>query len=168
MKTNILKNIIRTNSFTNENKRLTAAYNLDSVSSLQCQNELTKTNYKLALKKCTRPYLMNTLRNKVQLIGNLGNNPEIITLDSGKKLAKFSIATNDSYKNAQGEKVTDTQWHNVVAWNKTAEIIERYLEKGNEVALEGKLTSRSYETKEGEKRYITEVVCNELLMLGGK
>ena len=111
---------------------------------------------------------MNTLRNKVQLIGNLGNNPEIITLDSGKKLAKFSIATNESYKNAQGEKIKDTQWHNVVAWNKTAEIIEKYLEKGNEVAIEGKLTSRSYETSEGEKRYITEVVCNELLMLGSK
>ena len=111
---------------------------------------------------------MSTLRNKVQLIGNLGNNPEIITLDSGKKLAKFSIATNESYKSASGEKVTDTQWHNVVAWNKTAEIIERYLEKGNEVAIEGKLTSRSYETKEGEKKYITEVVANEVLMLGGK
>jgi len=115
-----------------------------------------------------KPYLMSTLRNKVQLIGNLGNNPEIITLDSGKKLAKFSIATNESYKNASGEKVADTQWHNVVAWNKTAEIIERYLEKGNEVAIEGKLTSRSYETKEGEKKYITEVVANEVLMLGGK
>ena len=111
---------------------------------------------------------MSTLRNKVQLIGNLGNTPEIINLESGKKLAKFAIATNESYKNAAGEKVTDTQWHNVVAWNKTAEIIEKYLEKGSEVALEGKLTSRSYETKEGEKRYITEVVCNELLMLGSK
>jgi single-strand DNA-binding protein len=111
---------------------------------------------------------MSTLRNKVQLIGNLGNNPEIITLESGKKVAKFSIATNENYKNAQGEKVTDTQWHNVVAWNKTAEIIEKYLEKGNEVAVEGKLTSRAYETKEGDKRYITEVVCNEVLMLGGK
>ena len=111
---------------------------------------------------------MSTLRNKVQLIGNLGNNPEIITLDSGKKLAKFSIATNESYKNASGEKVTDTQWHNGVAWNKTAEMIERYLEKGNEVAVEGKLTSRSYETKEGEKKYITEVVANEVLLLGGK
>ena len=75
---------------------------------------------------------MSTLRNKVQLIGNLGNNPEIITLESGKKLAKFSIATNESYKNAQGEKITDTQWHNVIAWNKTAEIIEKYLVKGNE------------------------------------
>ncbi|MDG2193660.1 MAG: single-stranded DNA-binding protein [Polaribacter sp.] len=111
---------------------------------------------------------MSTLRNKVQLIGNLGNNPEIITLDSGKKLAKFSIATNESYKNAEGEKITDTQWHNVIAWNKTAEIIEKYLEKGNEVAIEGKLTSRSYEDKEGVKKYITEIVCSELLMLGSK
>ena len=109
---------------------------------------------------------MSTLRNKVQLIGNLGNSPEIITLESGKKLAKFSLATNENYKNAKGEKVTDTQWHNIVAWNKTAEIIEKYLEKGNEVAIEGKLTSRSYETKEGDKRYVTEIVCNELLMLG--
>jgi len=109
---------------------------------------------------------MSTLRNKVQLIGNLGNTPEIITLESGKKFAKFSLATNENYKNAKGEKVTDTQWHNIVAWNKTAEIIEKYLEKGNEVAIEGKLTSRSYETKEGDKRYVTEIVCNELLMLG--
>jgi single-strand DNA-binding protein len=111
---------------------------------------------------------MSTLRNKVQLIGNLGNNPEIITLDSGKKLAKLSIATNETYKNAQGEKVTDTQWHNVVAWNKTAEIIEKYLEKGSEVAIEGKLTNRSYEDKDGTKKYITEIVCDELLMLGSK
>ncbi len=111
---------------------------------------------------------MNTLRNKVQLIGNLGNNPEIITLDSGKKLAKFSIATNENYKNAQGEKITETYWHNCVAWNKTAEIIEKYLEKGKEVAIEGKLTSRSYDDKDGTKRYITEVVVNELLLLGNK
>lgn len=111
---------------------------------------------------------MNTLRNKVQLIGNLGNDPEIISLENGKKIAKFSIATNDTYKNAQGEKVVDTQWHNVVAWNKTAEIIEKYVEKGKEIAIEGRLTNRSYETKEGEKRYITEIVCNELLLLGGK
>jgi single-strand DNA-binding protein len=111
---------------------------------------------------------MSTLRNKVQLIGNLGNNPEIITLESGKKLAKFSIATNESYKNAQGEKVQNTEWHNVVAWNATAEIVEKYLEKGKEIAIEGKLTSRSYDDKEGNKRYITEIVCNELLMLGTK
>ena len=94
---------------------------------------------------------MNTLRNKVQLIGNLGNDPEIINLESGKLLAKISIATNENYKNAKGEKVTDTQWHNVVAWGKTAEIIEKYVTKGKEIAIEGKLTHRSYETKEGEK-----------------
>jgi len=111
---------------------------------------------------------MNTLRNKVQLIGNLGNDPEIITLDSGKKLAKFSVATNESYKNAQGERVTDTQWHNVIAWGKTADIIESYVTKGKEVAIEGKLTTRSWDDKEGNKRYTTEVVCNELLMLGNK
>lgn len=111
---------------------------------------------------------MNTLRNKVQLIGNLGNNPEIKTLDSGKKLAKFSIATNESYKNAEGEKVTDTQWHNLIAWNKTADIVEKYLEKGKEIAVEGKLTSRSYDDNDGNKKYITEIVVTELLMLGGK
>ncbi|MCB0375087.1 MAG: single-stranded DNA-binding protein [Sinomicrobium sp.] len=111
---------------------------------------------------------MNTLRNRVQLIGNLGNDPEIISLESGKKLAKFSLATNDSYKNAKGDLVKETQWHNVVAWGKTAEIVEKYLAKGKEIAVEGKLTSRSYEDKEGVKRYVTEITCNELLMLGGK
>ncbi|MGW9684944.1 single-stranded DNA-binding protein [Flagellimonas sp. 2504JD1-5] len=109
---------------------------------------------------------MNSLRNRVQLIGNLGNDPEMVNLENGNKLAKFSIATNETYKNAQGERVTDTQWHNVVAWGKVAEIAENYLVKGKEVAVEGKLTSRSYETKEGEKRYITEIKCNELLLLG--
>jgi single-strand DNA-binding protein len=111
---------------------------------------------------------MSTLRNKVQLIGNLGNDPEIITLESGKKLAKFSLATNESYKDASGQKIDKVEWHNLVAWNKTAEIVEKYVTKGKEVAIEGKLTSRSYETKEGEKRYITEIVVNELLMLGNK
>lgn len=109
---------------------------------------------------------MSTLRNKVQLIGNLGNDPEIINLESGKTLAKFAIATNESYTNPKGEKITDTQWHNVIAWGKTAQIIEKYVTKGKEVAIEGKLTSRSYDDKDGNKRYVTEVVCNELLMLG--
>jgi len=108
---------------------------------------------------------MNTIKNKVQLIGNLGNDPEIINLESGKTLAKFSIATNESYKNSKGEKVTETQWHNIIAWGRTATLAEKFLQKGKEVAIEGKLTSRSYETSTGEKRYITEVVCNELLML---
>ena len=111
---------------------------------------------------------MNTLRNKVQLIGNMGNDPEIISLEGGKKLAKFSMATNDTYKNSAGEKVTETQWHHIIAWNKTADIIEKYVQKGKEIMIEGKLTTRRYENKEGEKKYITEVVCNELLLLGGK
>tara|TARA_R110001592_G_scaffold186422_2_gene430775 strand:- start:676 stop:1014 length:339 start_codon:yes stop_codon:yes gene_type:complete len=111
---------------------------------------------------------MSTLKNKVQLIGNLGNTPEVINLESGKKLAKISVATNETYKNSKGETVKDTQWHNCVAWGKTAEIIEKYLQKGNEVAIEGKLVNRSYEDKNGDKRYITEIVINELLMLGGK
>ena len=109
---------------------------------------------------------MSTLRNKVQLIGNLGNDPEIINLESGKKLAKFSIATNDYFKNSKGEKVTDTQWHNVIAWGKTADLIENYVSKGKEIAVEGKLTSRSYDDASGNKKYITEIVANEVLLLG--
>ena len=109
---------------------------------------------------------MNALRNKVQLIGNLGQDPEIIDNENGSKLARFTLATSDSYKNAKGEKVEDTQWHNVVAWGKLAEIVENHLKKGKQVVVEGKLIHRSYENKEGEKRYITEIKCNELLMLG--
>ncbi|MGB6150572.1 MAG: single-stranded DNA-binding protein [Pricia sp.] len=109
---------------------------------------------------------MNAIKNRVQLIGNLGQDPEIVTLESGSKLAKFSLATSDYYKNANGEKVEDTQWHNIVAWGKTAEIVESYLTKGKQVAVEGKLVHRTYETKEGEKKYFTEIKCNELLMLG--
>ncbi len=109
---------------------------------------------------------MNALKNKVQLIGNLGQDPEVVNLDSGSKLAKFSIATNETYRNTKGEKVTDTQWHNVVVWGKLAEVVEKFLNKGSEVAVEGKLIHRSYETKEGEKRFISEIKCNELLMLG--
>jgi single-strand DNA-binding protein len=111
---------------------------------------------------------MNNLKNKVQLIGNLGMNPEIKNLDSGKKLAKFSIATNETYRNAKGDKIEDTQWHNLIAWGKTAEIIEQYVKKGNEIAIEGKLVNRNYDDKDGNKRYVTEVLVNEILMLGGK
>ncbi len=109
---------------------------------------------------------MSNLRNNVQLIGNVGNAPEIVNLESGKKIAKLSIATNENYKNSNGNKVTDTQWHNLVAWGKTAEIVEKYVSKGKEIAVQGKLTSRSYEDKEGTKRYVTEVVVNEVLLLG--
>lgn len=111
---------------------------------------------------------MYALKNKVQLIGNLGQNPEIKTLDGGKKLAKFSIATNEAYRNANGEKVIETQWHNLVAWGKLAEIIEKYITKGSEVAVEGKLTYRTYNDKDGNKKYFTEIQVNELLMLGEK
>ena len=111
---------------------------------------------------------MNTLRNKVQLIGNLGMSPEIKTLDGGKKIAKMSIATNESYKNANGELIKDTQWHNLIAWGKTADIIEKYLKKGSEVAVEGKLINRSYTDKDGVKRYITEIQVNEVVLLDKK
>ncbi|MCG9791811.1 single-stranded DNA-binding protein [Flavobacterium algicola] len=109
---------------------------------------------------------MNSLKNKVQLVGHLGNDPEIKTFEGGRKLANFTIATNDHYKNEKGEKVEETQWHKVVAWGKTAEIIEKYVTKGKEIAVEGKLTHRSYDDKNGEKRYITEVVISEVLLLG--
>lgn len=109
---------------------------------------------------------MNAMKNTVQLIGNVGNDPEIKTFDGGKKLANLTIATNDSYKNEKGEKVEQTEWHKVVAWGKTADIIEKYVTKGLQIAVEGKLTHRSYDDKNGEKRYITEVVVNEVLLLG--
>ncbi len=109
---------------------------------------------------------MNSLRNKVQLIGRLGQDPEIINLESGNKIAKFSLATNDNYKDSSGQKIENVQWHNLIAWNKTADIIEKYVTKGKEIAIEGKLTSRSYDDNDGNKRYVTEVLVNELLMLG--
>lgn len=108
---------------------------------------------------------MSTLRNKVSLIGHVGNQPEIISLNSGKKIGKINLATNEVYYNEKGEKITETQWHNVVAWGKTAEIIEKYVEKGKEIAVEGKLTYRTYDDKNGEKKYVTEIIINELLLL---
>ena len=109
---------------------------------------------------------MNAMKNTVQLIGNVGNDPEIKNLDGGRKLANLTIATNDSYKNDKGEKVEQTEWHKVVAWGKTADLIEKYVTKGIQIGIEGKLTHRSYDDKNGEKRYITEVVVNEVLLLG--
>ena len=111
---------------------------------------------------------MNALRNKVQLIGNIGNAPEIKTLENGKKMARFSVATNEIYRNAKGEKVTETQWHNLVAWGKLADITEKYLTKGKEVAIEGKLINRSYNDKDGNKKYISEIQVNEILLIGVK
>ena len=109
---------------------------------------------------------MNAMKNKVQLIGHVGQEPEVKTFDGGKKVANITIATNDYYTNDKGEKVENTEWHKVVAWGKTAEIIEKYVTKGKEIAIDGKLTHRSYDDKDGTKRYITEVVINDLLLLG--
>ncbi|HKX85235.1 MAG TPA: single-stranded DNA-binding protein [Flavobacterium sp.] len=109
---------------------------------------------------------MNALRNRIQLIGNVGQEPEIKNLEGGKKLAKITLATNESYYNDKKEKVTDTQWHTVTAWGKTAELIENYVTKGKEIAIEGKLSYRTWEDKNGEKRYSTEIIANELLLLG--
>ena len=106
--------------------------------------------------------------NKVTLIGNLGGDPEVRHLENGVMVARFSVATNENYRNAKGEKVTETQWHNLVAWGKVAEIVEKFLTKGKEVAIEGKLVNRSYNDKEGNKKYVTEIQVNELLMLGVK
>ena len=111
---------------------------------------------------------MNSLRNSVRLIGNLGADPEVKTIDKGRKLAKVNIATNETYTNSEGNKVTDTCWHHLVAWGKIASVFEKYLVKGSEVAIEGKLTSRSYTDKEGNKRHFTEVVVNDILMLSKK
>jgi len=109
---------------------------------------------------------MNAMKNKVQLIGHVGQEPEIKTFEGGKKLANITIATNDYYINDKGDKVEQTEWHKVTAWGKIAEIIEKYVTKGKEIAIEGKLTHRSYDDKDGNKRYITEVVVNDILLLG--
>ena len=116
----------------------------------------------------TKLKIMNALKNKVQLIGNLGNAPEVRNTESGKKLVRFSIATNESYRNAKGEKVTETQWHNLIAWGKVADIAEKYLAKGTEVAIEGKLMNGNYTDKDGNKKYFTEIQVHEILLLGSK
>ncbi len=111
---------------------------------------------------------MNALRNKVQLIGHLGAKVELKTLEGGKVIGRVNIATNESYKNQKGERVTDTTWHRLVAWGKTAELLEKYTDKGSEIAIEGKITNRDYNDKDGVKRYVTEVVVNDFLFLGEK
>ncbi|WP_026753014.1 single-stranded DNA-binding protein [Sediminibacter sp. Hel_I_10] len=111
---------------------------------------------------------MSTIRNHVQLIGNVGVEPTITNLESGKKVARFSLATNEYYKDGKGEKQTDTNWHTVVAWGKTAEIVQNYVEKGKEVGITGKLKTRTYTSDDGSQRYVTEVVADEILLLGSK
>lgn len=110
---------------------------------------------------------MNNVKNSVRLIGHLGQDPEL--KETGKnKLVKFSLATNDTYKNEAGEKVEETQWHNLIAWGKQAEVAKQYLKKGSEIAIEGKLTTRTYDDKDGIKRYFTEIVVRDFSFLGKK
>jgi single-strand DNA-binding protein len=108
------------------------------------------------------------LRNKVTLIGNLGMDPELKETEGGHKLAKVSLATSEKFKNNKGENVTETMWHNLVAWGKTAEIMSKYLQKGSEVVVEGKLINRNYTDKAGVKKYITEILVNDLVLVGGR
>ncbi len=111
---------------------------------------------------------MNSLRNRVQLIGNLGADPEVKTFENKRKVARLSLATSDEFTNKDGEKVKQTQWHQLVVWGKQAEVCEKYLKKGKEIAIEGKLTYRTWTDKEGKNHNITEIVVNELLLMGGK
>jgi len=108
---------------------------------------------------------MNSLRNRVQLIGNLGQDPEIRTLESGKKVAHFTLATNEDYKNGEGQKISETTWHNIVAWNGLADVAGKFLKKGKQVAVEGRLVYRNYEDKKGTTKNVTEIVLDQLMML---
>ncbi|MFN8355868.1 MAG: single-stranded DNA-binding protein [Spirosomataceae bacterium] len=103
--------------------------------------------------------------NKVTLIGNLGNDPAIQTLEGNIKVAKFSLATTETYKDANGQQQSSTDWHSIVLWRGLADLADRYLRKGSLVYVEGKLKTRSYDTKEGDRRYVTEVIAEQILML---
>jgi len=109
--------------------------------------------------------IMSSLKNRVQLIGRLGQDPETKTTESGKKVTHFTLATDDGYKNSDGQKVNETTWHNIVAWNGLADLADKYLKKGREVAVEGRIVYRTYEDKKGTTRYITEIVLNDLAFL---
>jgi single-strand DNA-binding protein len=111
---------------------------------------------------------MNSLKNSVRLVGNLGMDPEIKTFDTNKKLAKLSLATSESYKNDKGEKITDTQWHNLVLWGVQAKIAEDVLKKGDEIVVEGRINNRSYIDKDGIKKYTSEIVVNEFLKVSSR
>lgn len=106
--------------------------------------------------------------NKVILVGNIGKDPEVRNLENGAKVATFSLATSDSYKDKSGNKVDQTEWHNIVAWRGLAEIAEKYMRKGMTIYLEGKIRTRSWEDKEGNKKYTTEIIADTIQMLGGK
>lgn len=111
---------------------------------------------------------MNTMTNNVQLIGNLGGDPEMKETPQGRKWVRMSVATSESYKNQAGDLVTDTQWHTVVAWGRQAEQVAQVLRKGSRVALQGKLVHRSFDGRDGQKRYVSEVVLNEFHAMARK
>ncbi|MDD2633266.1 MAG: single-stranded DNA-binding protein [Bacteroidales bacterium] len=111
---------------------------------------------------------MKSLRNSVHLIGNLGMDPEVKDVANGHKMARFSLATSDTYTNQKGEKVTETQWHNLVIWGKLAEVAGQYLKKGRQIAVEGRLETNAFDDKKGNRKYYTQIVVNDLLMLDGK
>ena len=111
---------------------------------------------------------MNTLKNKVNLIGRLGAKPTAQLFDSGAKKVRLSLATNERYKDKKGEWVDNTQWHNVIAWGKLCDRIEKVLDKGSEIVIEGRLVNRAYESKEGEKRFSTEIELNDFMVLNPK
>lgn len=109
---------------------------------------------------------MKVVKNHVQLIGNLGTNPEVKDFENGRKMARITLATNESFQSKKGEQVKETQWHSLVAWGKFAQIAEKYLQKGQEVCIEGRLANRVIEDASGMKRMITEVIVNDILLLG--
>ena len=106
--------------------------------------------------------------NKVILVGNLGKDPEVRYLDNGVAVANFSLATTENYKNKQGERVSQTEWHNIVFWRGLAEVAEKYLKKGDSVYVEGKLRTRRWEDKDGNAKYTTEILADNMTMLGNK
>jgi len=110
--------------------------------------------------------VMNALRNRVQLIGRLGQDPEIRTLENGKKVAHFNLATNESYRNSEGNRIDETTWHSIVAWNGLAELSSKFLGKGKEVCIEGRISYHTYTDKNGIQKNITEIVASDLVMLG--
>ena len=106
--------------------------------------------------------------NKVILVGNLGKDPEVRHLDTGVSVANFSLATTESYNNKQGERVNQTEWHNIVVWRGLADVAEKYLNKGSSVYIEGKIQTRKWEDKEGNTRYSTDIIADKMTMLGSK
>jgi len=111
---------------------------------------------------------MRSIRNTVHLIGNIGLDPEVKVLSNGRKMARFRLATTDRYRNSEGKMIRETQWHTVIVWGNLATIVERYLNKGREIAIDGKIIYRNYEDKDGKTRYVTEIVANDIALLNNK